>query len=117
MSRDRDTFDMFRTRDRGRFGDNESDAVRSNADVRSDLIDLPVALHVETPAKGEFNQGAVLVSIDGDEAKAVWIPKSRCQVEKHSSFINGRRKDGAVRQLPCVTVTLSERLAKEKGLL
>lgn len=111
---DRDTFDMFRQRDRGRFGDNES--VRGNDDVRSDLIDLAMAFHYETPAKGPHNQGAILVSNDGDHAKAVWIPKSLCEFEKHQSFIAGKASDGRACQYQSVTVTLSERLAKEKGL-
>lgn len=106
----RDTFDMFDAPDRGRFGDNESESVRGNDSVRSDLIDLSLALHHQT-------EKAVLVSIDGDERKAQWIPKSRCEVEQHSSFIRGRCKDGSPIGCRSVTVTLSERLAKEKGLV
>jgi hypothetical protein len=115
MTRHRDTFDMFEREDRGRFGDNES--VRSNADVRSDLIDLSLALHVETPAKGKFNQGAILVSDNGDETRAVWIPKSLCEFERSNSFLTGKRKNGSSLKLQFVTVTLSERFAKEKGLI
>jgi hypothetical protein len=110
----RDTFDLFGPRERGRFGDNES--VHGNDDVRSDLVDLTVALHHETPARG-VNPGAVLVSDDGTESRAVWIPKSRCEVERHKSFITGRRKDGTSVGLPSVTITLSAALAKEKGLI
>lgn len=104
----RDTFDQFSPRDRGRFGENES--VRGNDSVRSDLIDIPCALHHQTDR-------AILVSIDGDENKAKWIPKSLCEVEHHSSFIRGRRKNGSSVGCKSVTVTLAERHAKEKGLL
>jgi hypothetical protein len=110
----RDTFDLFHQPDRGRFGDNES--VRGNDSVRSDLIDLTVALHYETPAHG-VNPGAVLVSDDGTESRAVWIPKSRCEFQKLSSFITGRRKNGSSVGLPAITLTLSSWLAKEKGLV
>lgn len=115
MSRERDTFDMFDREDRGRFGDNES--VRGNDDVRSNLIDLSLALHVETPAKGSHNQGAILVSDNGDETRAVWIPKSQCEFERKNSFLTGKRKNGSSLKLQSVTVTLSERFAKEKGLV
>lgn len=115
MARERNTFDLFDREDRGRFGDNES--VRSNADVRSDLIDLSLVLHHETPAKGQFNQGAILVSDNGDEARAVWIPKSLCEVDRKPGYITGKRKSGLAVNLIAVTVTLSERFAKEKGLI
>lgn len=105
----RDAFDLFEQPDRGRFGDNES-SIRGNVSVRSDLIDLPLALHHATDK-------AVLISIDGDEHKAVWIPKSRCEVEERNSFIRGRRKNGSPVGCKSVTLTLSERLAKEKGLV
>lgn len=111
----RDAFDRFNPPDRSRFGDNES-SVRGNDSVRSDLIDLPLALHHETPARGG-NEGAVLVSIDGDENKAQWIPKARCEVELNPSFVQGRRKSGSLVTLKSVTVTLSEKLAVEKRLV
>jgi hypothetical protein len=112
----RDGYDLFGRPDRGRFGDHESQEIRGNDSVRSDLVDLPLALHYETPARGA-NPGAVLVSIDGDEAKAQWIPKSRCEVEKHKSYLSGRRRNGTATQCQSVTVTLPERLAKDKGLI
>lgn len=107
----RDTFDMFnRNSDRGRFGENESSSIRGNDSVRSDLTDISCAFHHQTEL-------AVLISIDGDESKAQWIPKSRCEVEHHNSFIRGRRKDGSSVGCKSVTVTLSQKLAKEKGLV
>lgn len=115
MNRDRDTFDMFKTRDRGRFGDAET--VRGNDDVRSDLVDLSVVMHHETPARGAHNQGAVLVSNDGNEARAVWIPKSLCEVENLNRPVACRRSDGSAAKGQAVTITLSQRFAKEKGLL
>lgn len=65
--------------------------------MRVDLIDLTLCLHVET-------EKAVLVSDDGVRSTAVWIPKSQCEIEPANAkgFIN---------------ITLSERLAKEKGLI
>lgn len=64
--------------------------------MKSDLIDLDMFIHAET-AK------AVLVSDDGDNDRAVWLPKSQVEVE----IIKGNQ----------VTVTLPEWLAKDKGLL
>ena len=62
---------------------------------RSDLIDLSVVLVHETDK-------AVLV--DHGEAKPTWVPKSLCEIERDS---NGKTW----------TLTLSERLATEKGLI
>lgn len=63
---------------------------------KSDLVDLTMQLHAET-AK------AVLVSDDGDKAKAIWLPLSQCEIE--------RKADGIV------IVTLPEWLAIQRGLV
>ena len=109
ISRERDTLDMFsRNEDRGRFGDNES--VRGNDSVRSNLIDLTVCLHHQT-------EKALLVSIDGDENKAEWIPKSRCEFERKSGQARGTRKNGQAVNLDIILITLPSTLAAEKGLI
>jgi hypothetical protein len=61
MTRDRDTFDMFNPRIRGRFAEDEDrDFDAKPTEVRkSNLIDLDMVLHAEThPGKSE--QGAIL---------------------------------------------------------
>jgi hypothetical protein len=68
--------------------------------MKSDLIDLTMFLHHETPR-------AILVSDDGIRDNAVWIPKSRCETVPE--------KNGVDRSL--VIVTLAESLALEKGLI
>ena len=70
--------------------------------MRSDLIDLLLCVHVQT-------EKAVLVSDDGDRAKAVWLPFSQCEVEAKPGCGVG----GAV----MADVTLPERIAREKGLI
>lgn len=45
---------------------------------RSELTDLTLHLHHET-SPGDPDRGAYLVSDDGDDAKAVWLPKSQCE--------------------------------------
>lgn len=70
--------------------------------ARSDLIDLALVLHHETHP-GEANLGAIKVSETGDVRKAVWLPKQAIEIE---------RKGGVT-----VVVTLTERLATEKGLV
>jgi hypothetical protein len=80
MTRDRDTFDMFNPRIRGRFAEDEDrDFDAKPTEVKkSKLIDLDMVLHAEThPGKSE--QGAILVSDTGDENAAKWIPKSLCK--------------------------------------
>jgi hypothetical protein len=69
---------------------------------KSDLIDIECVLHHETKPQSE-DDGAFLVSIDGERKGAVWVPKSAAQVERISR--------GTVK------LTLSERLATEKGLV
>ena len=70
--------------------------------MKSDLIDVTVQMHIET-------EKAVLVSDDGDKSKAVWIPKSQCEIEFDPSM--------KVRGNGVATITLPEWLAKERGLI
>lgn len=108
----RDTFDMFSDRDRGRFGDNESASARQRVTGSSDLIDLTMCLHAESK-RGIKDQGAIRVSSDGDDAKAVWLPKSMCKFSLTGRRQRSRQGIGA----EIVTVTLPEGFAKEKGLI
>lgn len=64
--------------------------------MKSDLVDLTVQLHHTTDR-------AVLVSLDGDRAKAVWVPLSQCEVETRPRGI--------------VILTMPESMAIEKGLV
>jgi hypothetical protein len=70
--------------------------------MKSDLIDVTVQMHAET-------EKAVLVSDDGDKSKAIWIPKSQCEVEFDPSM--KERGKGIA------TLTLPTWLAKERGLI
>lgn len=63
---------------------------------KSDLVDLNLQLHHET-------ERAILVSDDGDEKSAAWIPLSQCEVLKKPRGI--------------VVVTMPEWLALDKGLI
>jgi hypothetical protein len=62
----------------------------------SDLVDLTLQLHAGTPK-------AVLVSGDGDKAKAIWLPLSQVEIERKSAGV--------------VIVTLPEWLATQRGLV
>jgi hypothetical protein len=103
MTRDRnpddDTFSRFEPRDRGRFGENEERSPPKAITGKSDVIDVAGVLFHET-AK------AILFSDTADRAKAVWLPKSL--IEFVSDDVTNRR---------FITVTLPQRLAKEKGLI
>jgi len=63
--------------------------------MKSDLVDVFVAVHHRT-------ERAVLVSLDGERSKAVWLPLSQIEIEN-------RKQDSIV--------TLPVRLATEKGLV
>ena len=65
--------------------------------MKSDLTDISCFFHHETDR-------AILVSDDGDEAKAVWVPKSQVEV--------CQTDDPRI-----VTVTLPEWLAQQRGLM
>lgn len=93
----KDTFDMFGHKDRGRFGDNESAPVRGNDSDGSD-VDLTLLLRDERPLAIAVTNPAKPIG-----QKWIWLPKSRIEFEYGGSGT--------------VTVTLSERLAKEKGLV
>jgi hypothetical protein len=118
MTRDRDTFDMFNPRIRGRFAEDEDrDFDAKPTEVKkSKLIDLDMVLHAEThPGKSE--QGAILVSDTGDENAAKWIPKSLCQFDDTGKTAKGTNKAGQHVTLKCVTVTTEEWVATDKGLI
>jgi hypothetical protein len=70
--------------------------------MKSDLIDVTVQMHAETGK-------AVLISDDGDKSKAVWIPKSQCEIEFDPSMKDLGKW--------IATLTLPEWLAKDKGLV
>lgn len=106
----RDAYDRFTPPDRGRFGDNERAGSKPRTAGASDLHDITLALHHDTGR-------AVLVSSDGEESKAVWIPHSKIEVVKKESTLPGVRKNGQMVRLACVVVTMPEWLAREKGLL
>ncbi len=64
--------------------------------MKSEIVDIDVQVH-------RWTERAVLVSDDGDSEKAEWIPLSQCELVQ---------KKGSI-----YTMTLSESLAKEKGLI
>lgn len=65
--------------------------------AKSDLVDIDVHLHHRTP------KGGLLVSLDGNSKKAVWLFEGSCEIEQ---------KKGAH-----YVLTLPESLALEKGLI
>ena len=65
--------------------------------THNDTVDIEVTLHAETAL-------AILVSDDGDEDNAVWLPKS--QIE-YSPRIQG----------DIINLTIPEWLATDKGLI
>lgn len=67
--------------------------------MKSDLIDVTVCKHAET-------EKALLVSDDGIQSNAVWIPKSQCEIES-------KKEGGASAWI----LTLPEWLANDKGLI
>lgn len=97
MNRFRDTFEFMDDgrRERERFADNES--VRGSDSVRSDLIELSLMLQQDRPL--------ALMVTDPNKPGSKWIslPKELIEYEIKSPGV--------------VVVTLSERLAKEKGLV
>ncbi len=110
----RDAYDKFAAPARGLFGDNEAEDSRARragpTTGASELVDLSLALHHRT-------EKAILVSVDGDESKSQWLPKSRCEYVIKDSYLQGRKRNGDSIGLPFVVVTLPEALAVEKKLI
>lgn len=104
----RDTYDMFGDPDRGRFG--------YGPKIKGASYDFDLVLHHET-SPNESDSGAILVSSDGMESRAVWLPKVRIDVFRGSLKTPATRKSGQRVVLPVITVTVPESLAKEKGLI
>ena len=119
MTRDRDTFDMFKPGNRGRFAENEDADEhfdRRQEVKKSKLLDLDMVLHAESHP-GKPSLGAVLVSDNGDENCAKWIPKALCQIDDKGKTAKGTNAKGQHVTLKCVTLTTEEWVAKDKGLI
>lgn len=91
---------------RGRLPRNVSDERVEN--IRPH--DFKMAQHYDTGK-------AVLASSTGDESKAVWLPHSQIEIERHAQYTKGINKNGLQVSLQLITVTVPEWLAKEKGLI
>lgn len=74
------------------------------------VIDLTVAKHHETSM-------AILVSETGEETKAVWLPRSKIEIEETGKTSTGTLKSGQAVMLPMIIVTLPEWLAIDKALI
>ena len=70
--------------------------------VRSNVTDIDVQIHHEV-------EKAVKVSVDGIEAHAQWLPKSRIEIDFDGATLS--QKKGLAR------ITLPIQMAKEKGLI
>lgn len=70
--------------------------------MQSNLIDLEVCVHHETKP-GVPDEGALLVSDDGDSENGVWVPKSLLEYEQTKGQY--------------YTITLPEHIAQDKGLI
>lgn len=101
----RDTYDLFQTKDRGRFGDDVA-----GVDGESDSFTALMFFHHDTSA-------ANLVSEAGEERHAVWLPKSKATVRRTGKSGQGHKANGQSVMLPMVNVSMPEWLAREKGLL
>lgn len=95
----RDTADMFKTPERGRFGDNGDDRPGTGAKVAgaSDLIDVTLRLIKNNPLS------IAVVDPARFGAKWIFLPKSQIEfIEKSHGLVE---------------VTLPSWLAREKGLV
>ena len=63
----------------------------SQCEMKSDLVDIPGTVTVETPLAYRFNDGS---------NEVVWLPKSQCEWDAGTQ-----------------TMTMPERLALDKGLI
>jgi hypothetical protein len=74
--------------------------------------EFELVLHYDNEARG-----AILVSETGEEAKAVWLPKSEIQYELTGREADAKTTRGKPLKLPTVKVEVPEWLAKDRGLI
>jgi hypothetical protein len=74
------------------------------------LHDVTMALHYDTGK-------AVFVSSTGEEAKAIWLPKSQVEILNEGKTCGAIDKRGQHVTVPLVKITVPEWLAKDKGLI
>lgn len=98
----RDLFDLM-------GGDEARAPFNGESTLHHDTIELEMVLHYDTGK-------AVQVSDTGEEARAVWLPKSQIQLNPSGKKVPAVKKDGQHTILPVVTVQIPEWLAKNKGL-
>jgi hypothetical protein len=96
-SRERDTFDAFAPRERGRFGDKERQRSGPRVTGAADLLDL-------TLRRGKDNPLSITVA-DPDKPGGKWISLPKSQIE----YVD---KGHGI-----VVVTLPEWLAIDRGLI
>lgn len=99
MTGDRDTFDRFQPRDRGRFGDNETAVARKAA---------PAAVTVKVIFVTTARSGNAIgvAPLSGYIGPLIYLPTSQIKYEPKEPQ-NGER----------IAVEMPEWLAKEKGLI
>jgi len=106
----RDTFDRFSTPYRGRFGDNDTAPIGSNDSACFNLTNIDVVIHHGT-------EKALLVSIDGMESRAQWLPRSAIDIEHKPGFVTATKRNGQIIQCAHAMIVIPVNLAKEKGLI
>lgn len=107
----RDTFDFMNDHSLSKSDDNDPPSRRKFQS--KDKLDLDLVFHAKTDK-------AVLVSPDGSNARTVWLPTvgfDPVDYKFTGKLAMAELRDGRKVQLEIVTVTLSERLAMQKGLV
>lgn len=99
----RDLFDLM-------GGDDARAPFNGESTLHYDTIELEMVLHYDTGK-------AVQVSDTGEEARAVWLPKTQIQMNPSGKKVPSVKKDGQHTILPVVTISIPEWLAKNKGLV
>lgn len=84
------------------------------AQNKTEHVELDLVLHYDNDVRA-----AMLVSIDGDESHAVWLPKSEIAFvlagrNASATTTQGKPVDGG---LPVVSINMPEWLAKDRGLI
>lgn len=81
--------------------------------MASGNVEIEVALHVHQPAGR-----AVLVSLDGENASARWLPRSRIvALHETGRTTKGTNRVGQVVTLPMAQLVIPEWLAIKEGLV
>lgn len=93
------------------MGGGKGSAPQEPSEAKTEHVELELVLHYDNEARSE-----ILVSLDGEESKAVWLKKEQIQFQPTGKDVAAKTTKGKPVQLPEIIANVPEWLATDKGL-